>query len=260
MFEFGKNWASFSRQLDEKRIEEAMRSLESLFGREAVKGKSFLDVGCGSGLFSIAAARLGANKVVGLDIDPVSVSTSRENTRKWLGADSTQVSFQQSSALDIEQMDALGKFDAVYSWGVLHHTGNMALALRNVARRVHHGGMLMIAIYNKHWSSPLWRIIKWFYNKLGGFWQRILVAVFTPIIFVAKFLVTFKNPLKMARGMDFKHNITDWVGGYPYEYASVAEMKHSLEQYGFSVLSVRKAVVPTGCNEYACRLDKSLYE
>jgi 2-polyprenyl-6-hydroxyphenyl methylase/3-demethylubiquinone-9 3-methyltransferase len=112
----------------------------------------------------------------------------------------------------------------------------------------------MIAIYNKHWSSPFWRVIKWFYNKVGVFWRRILIAIFTPIIFFAKFLVTLKNPLKMARGMDFMHNITDWVGGYPYEYASVSEMKKRLEGYGFSILSVRAATVPTGCNEYVCRL------
>jgi 2-polyprenyl-6-hydroxyphenyl methylase/3-demethylubiquinone-9 3-methyltransferase len=254
MFEFGKNWASFSRQLDEKRIEDAMRSLESLFGEGSVKGKSFLDVGCGSGLFSIAAARLGAVKVLGLDIDPVSVSTSQANTVTWLNEGVADVSFQASSALNTDHMNILGKFDLVYSWGVLHHTGNMDLALENVVQRVADGGMLMIAIYNKHWSSPLWRVIKWLYNKVGEFWRRILVAIFTPIIFVAKFLVTFKNPLRMARGMDFMHNITDWVGGYPYEYASVSEMKHTLEQYGFSLLSVREATVPTGCNEYICKL------
>jgi len=253
MFEFGKNWASFSRQLDEKRIEDAMRSLESLYGHGAVKGKSFLDIGSGSGLFSIAAARLGAVRIVGLDIDPVSVSTSEENAKRWLSGFSIPVSFQKLSALDTDQMNSLGKFDLVYSWGVLHHTGNMALALRNTALGVADRGLLMIAIYNKHWSSPLWKTIKWFYNKVGEFWRRALIAIFTPIIFVAKFLVTFKNPLKMARGMDFMHNITDWVGGYPYEYASVPEMEKVLKKYGFSILSVRKAAVPTGCNEYVCQ-------
>ena len=255
MFEFGKNWASFSRQLDEGRLEEAARSLESLFGKGAMQGKSFLDIGCGSGLFSIAAGRLGASKVLGLDIDPLSVSTSQENANKWMKDRLMPVSFQQSSALDTDHMDMLGKFDLVYSWGVLHHTGNMAMALENTARRVGEGGMLMIAIYNKHWSSPLWRMTKWFYNKLGEFGRRLLIAIFTPVIFLAKFLVTFKNPLKMKRGMDFMHNITDWVGGYPYEYASVPEMKMILEGYGFSIVSVRKAAVPTGCNEYVCRLD-----
>ena len=50
MFKFGENWASFSRQLDEARIEDAMRSLNSLFGEGTLRGKSFVDIGCGSGL------------------------------------------------------------------------------------------------------------------------------------------------------------------------------------------------------------------
>jgi 2-polyprenyl-6-hydroxyphenyl methylase/3-demethylubiquinone-9 3-methyltransferase len=255
MFKFGENWASFSRQLDEARIEEAMNSLVSLFGEGTLKGKSFLDIGCGSGLFSIAAARLGASRVVGLDIDPVSVSTSERNAEKWLGDRSTRVSIQQASALDTDRMKLLGRFDLVYSWGVLHHTGNMALALENAAMRVKKNGLFMIAIYNKHWSSPLWRLVKWLYNKVGEFWRKVLIVVFTPIIFAAKFLVTFKNPLKMKRGMDFMHNITDWVGGYPYEYADVSDMEARLGKYGFSVLFIRTTSVPTGCNEYVARLD-----
>jgi len=54
--------------------------------------------------------------------------------------------------------------------------------------------------------------------------------------------------------MDFMHNIIDWVGGYPYEYASVTEMKAILEKEGFEVLRVLPAKVPTGCNEFICRM------
>ena len=96
MFKFGQNWASFSRQLDEARIEEATASLTSLFGKNALKDKSFLDIGCGSGLFSIAAARLGAQPIVGIDVDPVSVDTSRMNFSHWSG-DSQSASFLQAS-------------------------------------------------------------------------------------------------------------------------------------------------------------------
>jgi SAM-dependent methyltransferase len=250
MFKFGENWASFSHQLDEERITAAINSLESLFGKDALKGKSFLDIGCGSGLFSIAAARLGASKVLGLDIDPLSISTSQANVKHWLGDDISNLSFQVLSALDTPAMETLGKFDIVYSWGVLHHTGNMNLALKNSAARVDDHGLFMIAIYNRHWSSLPWRSIKWLYNKMGTFGQKSFIWIFTPIILVAKFLVTFRNPLKMKRGMDFMHNIVDWVGGYPYEYASVLEMTETMNKLGLEVLLVRHAVVPTGCNEF----------
>jgi len=151
-------------------------------------------------------------------------------------------------------MDSLGTFDVVYSWGVLHHTGDMARALENALRRVGPHGLLMIAIYNKHWSSSMWRAIKWLYNRAGPLGQRFLVWIFTPVIFAAKWLVTRRNPLHITRGMDFMHNIVDWVGGYPYEYASAAEMTAALERAGFEVLLVRDAIVPTGCNEFVARL------
>ena len=252
MFKFGENWDSFSRQLDEARIEEAATSLTSLFGENTLKDGSFLDIGCGSGLFSIAAARLGAKPIVGIDVDPVSVDTSRLNFSHWLG-DAQSASFLQASVLDTGQIKSLGAFDVVYSWGVLHHTGNMDQAIRNAAQCVRPAGFLMIAIYNRHWSSPIWKWIKWLYNKAGSIGQRLLIWIFIPIIFLAKWLVTFKNPFRMKRGMDFMHNVIDWVGGYPYEYASVGEMTARLKQLGFEILGVRPASVPTGCNEFVCR-------
>jgi 2-polyprenyl-6-hydroxyphenyl methylase/3-demethylubiquinone-9 3-methyltransferase len=133
----------------------------------------------------------------------------------------------------------------------------MLLALKYAAQRVEDGGLFMIAIYNRHWSSPAWRFIKWLYNRVGGSGRKVLIWIFTPIIFTAKFLVTLKNPLKMTRGMTFRHNIIDWVGGYPYEYASVAEMTRFLAGLGFAIRLVRPAAVPTGCNEYVCRLKES---
>lgn len=252
MFKFGANWASFSKGFDESRIEAAKQSLRTLFGEGAFSGKSFLDIGCGSGLFSIAAAQLGARPVLGLDVDPMSVTTSQSNAAHWLKTPSS-ISFRQLSVLDSEQMNKLGTFDIVYSWGALHHTGNMKMALRNAAQPVAPHGMLMIAIYNKHWSSRVWKVIKWMYNRVGDWGQKFLIWILAPVIFLAKWLVTLKNPLKMQRGMEFMHNVVDWVGGYPYEYASIAEMRMALEDIGFEMLAVFPAKVPTGCNEFVCR-------
>ena len=252
MFKFGENWASFSKNMDEERINEAMQSLKKLLGEDRVTRKSFLDIGSGSGLFSIAAARLGARPVLGVDVDPLSVETSQQNAARWL-KDLAWISFRHRSVLDTQQMNSLGLFDIVYSWGVLHHTGNMKLALQNAGQCVSPGGMLMIAIYNRHWSSSAWRLIKWLYNRVGTIGQKLLIGILLPVIFLAKWLVTFKNPLRMQRGMDFMHNLVDWVGGYPYEYASIDEMTALLENNGFKIIDVFPAKVPTGCNEFVCR-------
>jgi SAM-dependent methyltransferase len=252
LFKFGENWASFSTNIDESRIEDAMRSLKALFGENGIANQSFLDLGCGSGLFSIAAMQLGARKVLGVDVDPLSVDTSQCNATQWL-KDLSLLSFRQLSVLDTDQLNKLDRFDIVYSWGVLHHTGNMELALENAAGRVTPNGILMIAIYNKHWSSLPWKIVKWFYNRMGYLGQKILIWMFMPVIFIAKWIVTLNNPLKMQRGMEFMHNVVDWVGGYPYEYASIAEMTATLEKIGFEMLNVIPAKVPTGCNEFVCR-------
>ena len=250
-FSFGQNWKDFSRGLTEERLAEARASLAELLGPQSLEGRSFLDIGCGSGLFSIAASQLGARSVVGVDLDPLSVETSRANAARWLPE--ADLDFRIASILDEKTAGSLGEFDVVYSWGVLHHTGDMRRALALSARRTRPGGKYVIAIYNRHWSSPLWLVIKRIYNRLPGFGRRWLTWAFAPVIFLAKFIATRKNPFRERRGMDFFHNLIDWLGGYPYEYASIREMTVLLGSLGMQVLRAIPAGVPTGCNEFICR-------
>jgi 2-polyprenyl-6-hydroxyphenyl methylase/3-demethylubiquinone-9 3-methyltransferase len=265
IFEFGENWASFSEGIDASAVQAAQGSLVKLFEEDGLTGKTFLDIGCGSGLFSIAAAQLGASKVLGIDLDPVSVETSSKNAEIWLQVDESYslgnrdmvLSFKQASVLDKVVMDTLGQFDVVYSWGVLHHTGNMRRALEIAAARVKPGGVLVTAIYNRHSTSPVWLVVKRFYNWLPNFGQRLVVIGFAPVIFLAKLIVTRKNPLKMGRGMDFMHNVVDWLGGYPYEYASVSEMALMFNENGMRLAKVFPSGVPTGCNEFVCKNEAS---
>lgn len=111
----------------------------------------------------------------------------------------------------------------------------------------------MLSIYNSHWTSPIWRLIKWTYNKSPALLQKCFIAILYPIIFVAKFLVTRENPLKKERGMDFYHDVIDWIGGYPYEYACANEIFKHLERHGFTQMRFFPAQVPTGCNEFVFR-------
>jgi 2-polyprenyl-6-hydroxyphenyl methylase/3-demethylubiquinone-9 3-methyltransferase len=141
-------------------------------------------------------------------------------------------------------------FDIVHAWGVLHHTGEMWKAIDICTEFVAPDGLLILSIYNRHWSSFSWKCIKWCYNISPQFVKWLMVKSFYLIIYVAKFLVTGKNPLKKERGMNFYYDIIDWLGGYPYEYASIAEICNYLETNNFTSISVKKAKVPTGCNEF----------
>ena len=137
-FEFGKNWASFLRLLNDERIVQAERSLCEMLEVSDLKRRSFLDIGSGSGLFSLAARRLGAS-VYSFDYDSNSVACTRELKQRYFPNDGNWT-IQQASVLDEDYVRSLGKFDVVYSWGVLHHTGDMWTALRNAASAVENGG------------------------------------------------------------------------------------------------------------------------
>src|SRR5262249_24854969 len=162
--------------IDDQRLAIAVRSLRSLLQRDTLRGLSFLDVGCGSGLFSIAAYKLGASRVVGIDINPRCITVSERN-RDYLAAGAS-ITFLKASALTREGLNVLGMFDLVYAWGSLHHTGAMRDAIRNVAGRVNIDGTLVVAIYNKHITSPVWKTIKWFYNQAPIALQKVTVVVF----------------------------------------------------------------------------------
>ena len=252
-FDFGRNWEDFSLQvLDEDRLAEAQRSLEALLGADALRGRRFLDVGCGTGMFTIAAARLGASEAVGLDVDARCVAVARRNAERF-GAAGPALRFVEASVLDGEALARLGRFDVVYAWGSLHHTGRMYEAMDRAAAGAAPGGVLALAIYNRHVTSPAWHGVKRFYQALGPGARQLMAGTFAVILFAAKLLVTRRNPLKKRRGMSFMVDVVDWVGGYPYEYASREEVESHLRASGFTPERFVAAPVPTGCNEYVFR-------
>lgn len=247
-FNFGKNWLEFSHQfVDEEKIKEAEKSLANLLGEENIKDKTFLDIGCGSGIFAIAAKRLGAKEVVGIDISAESIESAKLNKSKFLPCE--KVMFYQKSILDKDYL-VIGKFDIVYSWGALHHTGKMYEAISNSLQLANKDSLFVIAIYNKHCSSWAWKIVKYIYNIAPVFLKKMMIYFFGAIILIAKFLVTRKNPLTMRRGMNFYYNIVDWIGGYPYEYALAQEIVDFVEKKGFKIQKIIQPKVPTACNEF----------
>ena len=137
-FDFGANWTRFLAVIDDDRIAQAESSLKQMLRIERLDGQRFLDIGSGSGLFSLAARRLGAS-VHSFDLDPQSVACTQELKRRYCPEDS-EWHIERGSALDRDYLEGLGQFDIVYSWGVLHHTGAMWLALEHAIGRVRPAG------------------------------------------------------------------------------------------------------------------------
>lgn len=247
-FDFGENWKNYSsKTVDKEKFKEAITSILNLLPENEIKGKSVIDIGCGSGIFSLAFLSLGSRRVLGTDINNKSVEAAKINYKKF-GAPGGEINFIVDNILESKLED--NKFNIVYSWGVLHHTGKMNKAIEKSMSLVEKDGYFIIAIYNKHWSSLVWKFIKYIYNVSPKFFKRLIIYVFYPIIFSAKFLVTKENPFKKERGMNFYYDVVDWVGGYPYECTTTEEIIDFFERKGFKLIKLIKSGTPTGCNEF----------
>ena len=240
-FEFGRNWKQFLHLVAEERIGLAQRSLQTMLGRERLDNLSFLDIGCGSGLFSLAARRLGAT-VHSFDYDPESVRCARVLRRRYVDGDQ-QWTIEEASVLDDSFMASLGRFDIVYAWGSLHHTGDLWGALERSAQHVSLTGALFVSIYpDLGIRSTIWRRIKRIYcsNWLG---KLVVLSVFIPYFVlraVVEDLCHARNPVrrymdyaKENRGMSPFHDWIDCLGGYPYECARPSDVSRFMEDRGF---------------------------
>jgi 2-polyprenyl-6-hydroxyphenyl methylase/3-demethylubiquinone-9 3-methyltransferase len=234
-FRFGQNWASYSRLLDESRIAQATRDLQSFLGVADLAGRRFLDIGCGSGVHSLAAIRLGAAHVTAIDLDHDSVAT----TQAVLDAHAStgRYTVQRVSVFDADPAD-LGLFDVVYSWGVLHHTGSMHEAIERAARLVNDEGVLALALYRKTVICGFWKIEKRVYSRLPEWLQRCVIKAYTAksrlgCLLKGRDFSRYVKEYAAERGMDYEHDVHDWLGGYPYESITPRAFGEFVERLGF---------------------------
>jgi len=265
-FAFGRNWDQFSHLISEERIAASVEGLRRLLRCDDLSGKTFLDIGCGSGLSSLAALRLGAT-VRAFDFDADSVATTRRLLDK-AAPPGARFTVLQGSVLDTAFMDSLGRFDVVYSWGVLHHTGAMWPAIEAAAARTDRGGRFALALYNDQGgASRRWLAIKRLYvdgsRPLRWALVGIIGAWFEGRAALIR-LVRGQNPLPLAdwrgrsqdRGMSVWHDLIDWVGGYPFEVAKPEAVFEFLRSRGFQLDGLSTCAGGHGCNEFCFVLPK----
>jgi 2-polyprenyl-6-hydroxyphenyl methylase/3-demethylubiquinone-9 3-methyltransferase len=252
-YRFGRNWARFLELLDTERVASAEASLRTMLQVDSLEGKTFLDVGSGSGLFSLAARRLGAS-VTSFDFDPDSVACT-EGLRARFFPDDDRWKVTRGSILDERFVERLPPHDIVYSWGVLHHTGRMLDAIALTQSRVSPGGLLFLALYRRTWFCPLWRVEKRLYVGSPPWVQATLRATYGATIGLAHRVKHRGEPL--PRGMEYETDVDDWLGGYPYESIAPRELKRLLARSRFDLV---RQIVKTegvhftpGCDEYLFR-------
>lgn len=258
-FAFGKNWDSYSQQIDSSHIESATSKLVDLIQLGNLDGMSVLDIGSGSGIHSLSLMMLGCEDLVAIDFDLDSVETTKRVLSLGTFQGKYQV-FQADILKTIPEIEGV-TFDLVYSWGVLHHTGQMMKAIENALKFVKPASLIALALYRKTPFCFLWNIEKAIYSKSPKNLQFALRKIYEFIFSLGlrikrgQSLESYKRDYFQKRGMEFSHDVHDWLGGYPYESIKSQFLIEFMDKNGFKVVNShivknQIGILGSGCDEF----------
>ncbi len=258
-FEFGQNWTRFLATVNDARVLRAEASLKAMLGLDTLAGLTFLDIGCGSGLFSLAARRLGADRTfvrlrsaVG-SLQPQAEGALPSRRRRL------------AHRVGIGPRCRLSRKPSPFRHRLLlgcpsphrcHVAGARACAASRAAN-----GKLFIAIYNDMGSQSIrWRQLKRLYAKLPAAVQPLYACAVSAPEEAKGFLravpsgrpqdyVATWTKYERNRGMSRWRDIIDWVGGYPYEFAKPDAICSFFIDRGFA-LDKMCIGGGLGCSEY----------
>ena len=195
-FSFGKNWENYvTNSLNKERLNLAQKSIQELFKLRDLNGRIFLDIGCGSGIFSLSAFRLGAKKIISFDRDAYSVKCC--NYLKNIESNPNNWDIYHGSVLDKKFLSRIPEADIVYAFGIFHHTGNMWKAIENGASKVKNNGYFYFTIYNKKVGlrgSRNQLKLKKLYNRLPTILKKCLEYTIIGNFFFQEFFI-FEEPI-----------------------------------------------------------------
>lgn len=254
-FAFGKNWQQFvETKLSDERIDISGSHMLHFLDKEDLEGTTFLDIGCGSGIHSLAAVNAGAERVHSFDYDPYSVRTT-ERVKEAKAPNASTWTIEQGSVLDKGYMAGLGLYDIVYSWGVLHHTGDQWAAMRNASECVVPGGLLYIALYSAdvHTDPPpeFWLEVKQRYVDASRLARARMVLWYLWRFdlggdpFRLPVLIRKMREYRNSRGMSYLTDVRDWIGGWPMEFSRDQDVLDFFAELGFELVKIKQGEANT---------------